>query len=229
MMVLQLVDLSEKSPLPEEALRFVSSEKRKRLFHMVREEDKKRGLVGELLIRQAAGRRLEVPLQEVPIRRTRYGKPYIPGAGDFHVNISHSGCFVALAVGSRPIGVDVERMAEIDLKVAARFFTPQEYAYILSFADTRRRLRAFYTLWTLKESYIKAVGKGLSIPLNSFGFRLDDDIRLERGPDREGYRFHTQHLVGGEEYWLSLCYREEGEWRIRRMTERGFYNGLGIL
>ena len=111
MMVLQLVDLSEKSPLPEEALRFVSSEKRKRLFHMVREEDKKRGLVGELLIRQAAGRRLEVPLQEVPIRRTRYGKPYIPGAGDFHVNISHSGCFVALAVGSRPIGVDVERMA----------------------------------------------------------------------------------------------------------------------
>ena len=47
MMVLQLVDLSEKSPLPEEALRFVSSEKRKRLFHMVREEDKKRGLVGE--------------------------------------------------------------------------------------------------------------------------------------------------------------------------------------
>lgn len=78
MMVLQLVDLSEKSPLPEEALRFVSSEKRKRLSHMVREEDKKRGLVGELLIRQAAGRRLEVPLQEVPIRRTRYGKPYIP-------------------------------------------------------------------------------------------------------------------------------------------------------
>ena len=82
------------------------------------------------------------------------GKPYLPGL-DF--NLSHSGPWVALAVGEGPVGVDVEWFRP-DLpmeKIAARHFTPEERRL----ADTPE---GFLRIWTAKESYLKRLGKGLA-------------------------------------------------------------------
>lgn len=63
--------------------------------------------------------------------------------------------------------------------IAARFFTDREYRVLLSKSGDAL-CRTFYTLWTLKESYIKAEGRGLSIPLDSFEFELGEVIRLTK-------------------------------------------------
>ena len=82
------------------------------------------------------------------------GKPYLPG---LEFNLSHSGPWVALAVGEGPVGVDVECFRP-DLpmeKIAARHFTPEERRL----ADTPED---FLRIWTAKESYLKRLGKGLA-------------------------------------------------------------------
>jgi 4'-phosphopantetheinyl transferase len=72
------------------------------------------------------------------------------------------------------VGVDAEASdRSVDtLGLAKRFFAPGE-ARLLASLPTERRIDAFYRLWTLKESFIKAVGQGLSIPLDAFFFTLD--------------------------------------------------------
>jgi 4'-phosphopantetheinyl transferase len=90
---------------------------------------------------------------------------------DFHFNISHSGDWVVCAVDNLPVGIDVEKIHDVDLNLSARFFSEEEHKYLLSLEISKRR-NSFFELWTLKESYIKADGRGLSIPLNSFSFKF---------------------------------------------------------
>jgi 4'-phosphopantetheinyl transferase len=102
-----------------------------------------------------------------------YGKPCILEPKDIHFNISHSGDWVVCAIDNKPIGIDVETIKPIDLNIARRFFTVEEYNHLMK-KDEYNRIRYFYMLWTLKESYIKAIGKGLKIPLNSFSFTIEN-------------------------------------------------------
>jgi phosphopantetheinyl transferase len=76
-------------------------------------------------------------------------------------------------VDRREIGVDVEfvrPMSNLE-DIAASVYTPGELASLLQ-AQGEARERLFFRYWTRKESYIKAIGKGLSIPLNSFDTRF---------------------------------------------------------
>lgn len=71
-----------------------------------------------------------------------------------------------------PVGIDVEQIKPIDIKISERFFSKQEFNKLLGKSYTERE-PYFYELWTLQESYIKAVEKGLSIPLDSFTIRIN--------------------------------------------------------
>lgn len=87
-----------------------------------------------------------------------HGKPYLIGL-PYHFSISHSHGIVACAVADVPVGVDIERVIPVDgarIKgLAKRFFTKGELEYILSAQDTAR---AFYCIWTRKESVSKCTG-----------------------------------------------------------------------
>jgi 4'-phosphopantetheinyl transferase len=100
------------------------------------------------------------------------------------------------------VGVDVERVRPFDMDLAERFFTPQENAFLRSAPEAERQLR-FFDLWTLKESFLKAVGCGLAAPLNSFSVLPEGaDFRLEA----EGYAgYRLQRLPFDPGYRLSLC------------------------
>lgn len=91
-------------------------------------------------------------------------------------NISHTDGLVALALARAPIGVDVEWLARPGrtVELADRFFAPAEVAALRARPEAHQRDR-FFDLWTLKESYIKARGEGLAIPLDSFAFTLEGD------------------------------------------------------
>ena len=103
----------------------------------------------------------------------RYGKPFLaPEFSSYRLNfnLSHSGSMALYAITRHlEIGVDVERVrSDFEYEeIAKRFFSANEAA-LLCRIPTEKKLEAFYNCWTRKEAYIKAHGKGLSLPLDSF-------------------------------------------------------------
>jgi len=112
-----------------------------------------------------------------------HGKPELVGPRDLPpiaFNLSNTAGLVACAVvapqGPEPVvelGVDVEALARRSqlVPIARRFFAPAEVADLVALPEGDRR-RRFFDYWTLKESYIKARGMGLSLPLSRFFFQL---------------------------------------------------------
>jgi 4'-phosphopantetheinyl transferase len=79
-------------------------------------------------------------------------------------NLSHSGSLVLCVVGEGAIGCDIELVKDnAPLKVAERYFSEKEREYIAGIADMSEKCRRFYRLWTMKESYLKMGGEGISL------------------------------------------------------------------
>lgn len=226
MIEVQLVRLSSKLLLPKRAIDWVSLERRAKISRFHRPEDGKRSLIAELLMRRAAALRLKMRPDEISFARNPYGRPYLANIRHFKFNVSHSGKYVAIVVGRRPVGVDIERVDHCNYDVAKRFFSPAESEYLHTL-PTERRNRAFTTLWTLKESYTKAEGKGLLIPFQSFGFELEPVIRLVGERVAPGYLFESMAV---DDYCLSICHREPGaEIALRTMSEESLYDEYAKL
>lgn len=116
-------------------------------------------LCAEWLAKKMLAEYTGIPLEEILLERTEKGKPFAQNCAA-HFNLSHSGPFVACAVGDAPLGVDIEELATPDLRVAKRLCTPEEMVYLdLQKPDATLR---FYRLWTAKEAYFKAIGTGIT-------------------------------------------------------------------
>jgi 4'-phosphopantetheinyl transferase len=96
----------------------------------------------------------------------------------------------------------VEQIKPIDFAIAKRFFSSTEYDDLME-KEEHERLNYFYDLWTLKESYIKARGKGLSIPLDSFSIRKHNTTITVTSNRDESWYF-IQYPIGPE-YKFSVC------------------------
>lgn len=112
---------------------------------------------GRELLRYAAKMEYGIDIARYPERRTPRGKPYLDGV-PFCFNLSHSGDYVVCALSDAPVGVDIEKIVPISLKVMRRFFSPS----ILSPIEQMR-------LWTRYESYGKMTGTGIPYPKGSEG------------------------------------------------------------
>lgn len=104
----------------------------------------------------------------VLLERDAKGKPFLPEYPGIHMNLSHSGRYVACAIGECPVGVDIEchRSRKRPELVIKKFHPTERRLY----RDTEKKNqeRLLYDLWVLKESFMKAEGTGLGIPLDSF-------------------------------------------------------------
>lgn len=157
----------------EPLLKLLSGEKQTRIMKFHFDVDKKLSIVSDLFVRYLACDSLNRKNSELVFATNSYGKPYIEGVQDFHYNISHTQSAIAIAVSRTPIGVDVEHICAFDSKIAERFFCQRETKYIES--DCCNAEQRFYEIWTKKEAYVKWIGKGLSVPLNSFDV-LDEEL-----------------------------------------------------
>jgi 4'-phosphopantetheinyl transferase len=137
------------------------------------------------LVRATLSRYADVAPAAWVFGQNAYGRPEIdpaahPGLGPLRFNLSNTRGLIACAVAwDREIGVDVEdteRQGET-VGIADSFFSPLEVRELHALPEARRRDR-FFDYWTLKESYIKARGMGLSIPLDQFSFLLDRSGRI---------------------------------------------------
>ena len=166
-----------------------SGDERERRLRLRFEHHRIERLVAVALLRTSLSRYAPVGPADWRIERSARGRPdLIPGQCDpaLAFNLSHTRGLVACAVARQAeIGVDVECTARRGrtLAIADRFFSGPELRDLQALPDARRRDR-FFDYWTLKESYIKARGMGLAIPLSAFSFHLDDapPIRVSFNP-----------------------------------------------
>lgn len=165
-------------------------------------KDQRRYLVTRSLVRYVLSRYVpQLPPAAWRFEATAFGRPLLadapPAARNLSFNLSHSDRVVLLGVTrDAEIGIDVEDLDRAPpLDVARSFFTPDELRQLLALPPDGQP-RRFMELWTLKESYIKARGKGLSLPLDQFGFelgadralRVQFDPRLDDSPQRWSFR-----------------------------------------
>lgn len=132
------------------------------------------------------------------------GKPYFLNAPWLHFSVSHSGTKVAAVFSDREVGCDIEEVADIDLTVAERFFHPEEYLAIMASGGPQERSREFFRYWTLKESYMKATGLGMSLPPQSFSV-CPEAGTCTGGPDC-GFSFFSPGSFAG--YECAVCFRQ---------------------
>lgn len=111
-----------------------------------------------------------------------YGKPFVtePDEAKQPFNVAHTDGLVMCGIGDRQhelIGVDVERLdRRTDPELAERYFSKPEVRYLNTHRGAAARANAFLRIWTLKESFIKAIGTGLQTPLADFAFEeIDSD------------------------------------------------------
>jgi 4'-phosphopantetheinyl transferase len=186
---------------PDSLAVVLSPDERQRAASFRFEKHRRRYIAAHAALRQILSRYLGKPAEDIVFACNRFGKPFLcetDGMASVSFNMSHSGelALAAFARG-RLIGADVELIRPVEEfeQIAEAHFTPQELT-LLEQADIASRQHTFYTCWTRKEAYIKAIGKGLSIPLNSFDTSIPAGAagrRIERSPD-------APHVAS---WWLS--------------------------
>jgi 4'-phosphopantetheinyl transferase len=154
-------------------LDILAPEERERADKFHFRKDYEHFVVARGVLRNLLGGYLNKHPASIRFSYNQYGKPALAdGRGDKRLcfNMSHSHELALYGfVRGREIGLDVEFMCEdsASLEVAKRFFAPQEVATLRALSQ-ELQTTAFFNCWTRKEAYIKALGEGLSHPLNSF-------------------------------------------------------------
>jgi 4'-phosphopantetheinyl transferase len=169
------LDLSASSLPPLAAL--LNPEESSRATRFVQLRDQHRFTVARAVLRLLLARYLSCSPSAVLLQTGEFGKPVLAAEGrelPLHFNLAHSHgrALYAFAL-SHELGVDIEwfRPEIASEEIAARYFSIRERRELLSLPP-ELRVEGFFNAWTRKESYIKAHGKGLQIPLDSFDVTL---------------------------------------------------------
>lgn len=130
-------------------------------------------LIARAFLRNVLSRYTNIPANELIFKRSLHGKPEIANEGvNLSFNLSHSGDIIVCAVAKYlNIGVDVEKIRyKVSLTKENDFiFNPIESSDMSTFIGVDKQ-RRFFDYWTLKESFVKALGAGLTFPLNKVSF-----------------------------------------------------------
>ncbi len=184
MLHIYYLKLSDYQSYPDEYfIPYVSNNTYKNVqqFHNIKVRQTK--LLGETLTRRLIAQTWGLSSKDYQIKKGEHGKPYLNIHGlSAHFNISHSGDYILCAISDQKVGIDIEQWSLPRLNVAKRFFHPHEFEIIDKTTDQKLKQKLFFNYWSVKESYLKYTGKGLSNQLSSFEVCFDGDIvTLKRG------------------------------------------------
>jgi 4'-phosphopantetheinyl transferase len=172
------IQLDEVAPVPiETCYDLLSDDERARAAQLVFEAHRNAFVIAHAFVRVTLSRYTAVDPNEWSFATNDYGRPRVcqPSIGDLDFNLAHSDGIAVCLVGRGIIGVDVEDLCRrAPLNVVNQYFSELEVQSLMQ-RPIELRPRRFYEYWTLKESYIKARGMGLSLPLDRFAFDLHSE------------------------------------------------------
>lgn len=132
-----------------------------------------------------------------------HGKPHLagtPSKANVHFNLSHSAGIAAVAIGRSPLGIDIESLRDLadPDAIATRFFAPGELRALRRAPDAQQQ-GTFFSFWTCKEAYLKALGGGIARGLASFEVQIDGqgEATLLRGDGTRDPGWTLRQLVLG--------------------------------
>lgn len=181
------------------------------------ERHRKQYLLTRALVRTTLSRYENITPEKWVFTSNDYGRPEIASSlahkldHDLRFNLSHTdGLIVCALCNGRAIGVDVEHTGRCNktTDIAERFFSAEECAALRALPKASQHAR-FFDYWTLKESYIKARGMGLAIPLAQFSFhlsankpiRISFSAQIDDDPAAWSFRLFTPDSL----HKLALC------------------------
>ena len=179
-------------------------------FHLAAGESKRETehRKGELLLRKGLKKDYGIDYGEsdsVPVIKGVHGKPQLKEYPHIFHNISHTAGLAACAIGDVPMGIDVEEIRPFSEKIIRKVMSEQEKEQFYKLKE-EERTAFFFKIWTLKESYVKAGGWGITIPLTEFSFELRPDGITCSVPGVQLVQYCLK-----ERYILSLCTIEKSE------------------
>jgi 4'-phosphopantetheinyl transferase len=171
-------DLDDPAVHADALVRLLSPDEQARAARFRYERDRRRFSTARGLLRVLLGGYLNQNPAAIEFAYGPSGKPKLrTGRAEpsIHFNLAHAdSCALFGFVRGSELGIDVEKLQDLPdlVEFAGRFFSPGEAERVVN-SDTADRVPAFFRCWTRKEAFIKALGDGLSRPLDSFAVTVE--------------------------------------------------------
>lgn len=201
----------ENETLFRERVKQLSPYRRQKIAILRNDRDRNRSLGAGLLLDHGLA---VYGLQERSVEYDigQWGKPALKYHPEICFSLSHSGDYAICTIGDRPVGNDIEHVREGRLKVANRFFAEEELAWLYEAETEEERTGRMFRLWTMKESFLKVIGRGMSLSLKDFVIRMDEEsgrARVRHSFDAKYYYMREYGEIDG--YCTAVCAQESGD------------------
>ena len=191
----------------EEIYYKVSSYRKSKVDKLLFDKDKWLSLGAEYLLMQGL-REFNIDYSQIEIGLVENNKPFFKNCPvELYFNLSHSGEMAMCVISDSDVGCDIQKVSNKEkiLDVAERFFNSSEIEIIKNCKESERN-NLFYRIWVIKESYIKATGKGFKMPLKNFKIVFENDIPKAYVNDILDNRFIFKEIdVGNTNYKSAIC------------------------
>ena len=194
----------EEEKLYEEKFRSLSPYRRQKIQILKHHKDKCRSL--------GAGIVLDYALQQYGLRERQmdyaigqWGKPFFKEYPQLHFSLSHSGDYAICSIGKTPVGNDIEGIKSGHLKVADRFYTPKEREWMYEAVTGPEIEKRMFRIWTVKESFLKATGRGMSFSLLDFSVLFGEQGVVTVEQTLEEASFHGREYRQIPGYCVCVC------------------------
>lgn len=144
----------------------MSEERQQKCLSYRFDDDKKRCIAADFLVRKMLCESLDKNTDEIEIYTDENGKPYVTES--IYFNLSHSDKYVAAVVADKPVGIDIEKIKSVKSNMLDYFCSEKDKKYILGEEKSvcedvpENALERFFEVWTFKEAFLKCTGEGIS-------------------------------------------------------------------
>ncbi|MCM1087016.1 MAG: 4'-phosphopantetheinyl transferase superfamily protein [Muribaculaceae bacterium] len=203
----------EDEKLFERALGFVSPYRRQKITLLKHWKDKNRSLGAGIALHKALqDYGLEERIMEYDVGAQ--GKPYFRYYPDIHFSLSHSGHYAICSIGGVEVGNDIEWVRSGKERLAERFFAKEELAWIRRAGTIEEQAERMFRIWTMKESFLKVTGLGMSLPLDAFTISVEEDgsVSVRHNINNNSYFMKEYHMPDSLQenvrYRIAVCCEE---------------------
>lgn len=161
-------------------------------------------IAGRELLAYGLQQEYQISKEMILLEKGNYGKPYLKEYPELFFNITHCKEMAACGITTKNIGIDIEGIRKFSSEILKKVLTEKEKKQL---EDSEQKEEMFFRFWTLKESFIKAIGKGLSFPLQDISFQLPKTYEGDIESNQKGYSFYQRRIDA--RFILSICLKSE--------------------
>jgi len=180
---------------------------RERAYHFRFKKDQERFVIAHGMLRRLLSSYLEKLPHKITFSVNAYGKPKISNiTAPLCFNMSHSSDYVLIGVSTTPLGVDIEYINEnFDRNdMVAHCFSESKQRAYQTLTPKEKRI-AFYRIWTQKEAYLKAIGKGLHHSLKTFSVEISPHKPAAIYGVKDGWHIHS--FMPHDQYCAAIAWQ----------------------